>query len=311
MVVINGESPTYFKKVLSQFEERFHPVSEFEFNTIEEMASSYWRMRRAWALETRTLDKAIAFQPENQDPLGRITAGFHYAAANRNLGLIHRYEARLHRMYRRSLETMLMLEQQRVPPGPHSGHRPPDDASDAAFPIVGNGLEIFPNEPSPTSGQPEPPPSQPAACVPAPVPSPDPAANAAQSTPDGARVAAVQRITGPLGRIVVLLAAIAAAALFGRSLAQNSRPLVGSIGPIQRGEPASAARFPKCPDWQLRARGELASTPMAYGLAVTPVHGKIPPIADCQKDFSGKWTRIVHFHCLPRRGGLESESLGV
>ena len=105
----------------------FQSVDGLELATVEEMAASLWRIRRAWAIETRMLDNHTAAQPEG-DLLDRITAAF--TEPNHALGqaLMHRYETRLHLMYQRAFHNLLILRQEipnsRIPnePNPISGH---------------------------------------------------------------------------------------------------------------------------------------------------------------------------------------------
>jgi hypothetical protein len=52
-------------------------------------------------------------------------------AASPELNLLHRYEARLHRIYQRALDNLLILGEPELPkePSPISGHQPPEDES--------------------------------------------------------------------------------------------------------------------------------------------------------------------------------------
>ena len=75
---------------------------------IEEMVAAAWRLRRAWALEARTLDNEMAAQAAD-DPLDRMTAAFSGLAGSQPLELLHRYETRLHRCYQRALYNLLLL----------------------------------------------------------------------------------------------------------------------------------------------------------------------------------------------------------
>jgi hypothetical protein len=97
-----------------------------EFGMVEEMVASYWRMRRAWAIETRMLEDAANAQPES-DPVGAIAAAFTSLAASPALALMHRYETRLHLVYQRSLHNLMLLRALAVPnePSPISGHLDP------------------------------------------------------------------------------------------------------------------------------------------------------------------------------------------
>jgi len=128
-VVLESESQEAFDALMAQLIERFQPADGIELATVEEMAASLWRIRRAWAIETRMLDNHTAAQPEG-DLLDRITAAF--TEPNHVLGqtLMHRYETRLHLMYQRAFHNFLILRQEipnsRIPnePSPISGHQP-------------------------------------------------------------------------------------------------------------------------------------------------------------------------------------------
>jgi hypothetical protein len=135
-VVMQEESRESFEAHLAQHLERLQPADAVELGMIEEMAPASWRMRRAWALETPMLDNAAA-APGNagdlvagqsdcaapDDTIGRVAAAFTGLATHPALGLMHRYEIRLHLIYQRSLHNLLLLR------------------------------AVLPNEPSPNSGQ--------------------------------------------------------------------------------------------------------------------------------------------------------------
>jgi hypothetical protein len=90
--------------------QRFAPVDDFEYGLIEELAAAYWRLRRAWALETEMLENAMQKQTARRQ-LARMDAAFGDLAAQPKLGLLHRYESRLHLMYQRALHSLLLLRQ--------------------------------------------------------------------------------------------------------------------------------------------------------------------------------------------------------
>jgi hypothetical protein len=117
------ESLESFEALLTQHLDSLQPVDGVEFGMIEEMVSSYWRMRRAWAIETRMLEDAANSQAES-DPVGSIAAAFTSLAASPALALMHRYETRLHLVYQRSLHNLLLLRALAVPnePSPISEH---------------------------------------------------------------------------------------------------------------------------------------------------------------------------------------------
>jgi hypothetical protein len=106
---------------------------------IEEMCASYWRQRRAWAIETALLDKQIALQPDGANS-ERLAAAFDRLAAAPTLPLLHRYDTRQHLMYQRALRTLIMLRTVKNPndPSPISEH--PPDAIAPSAPAVGQPI---------------------------------------------------------------------------------------------------------------------------------------------------------------------------
>ncbi len=122
-IVMERESLESFEALLSQHLNSLQPVDGVEFGMVEEMVAAYWRMRRAWAIETRMLEDAANTQDES-DPVGSIAAAFASLSASPALALMHRYETRLHLVYQRSLHNLLLLRALAVPnePSPISGH---------------------------------------------------------------------------------------------------------------------------------------------------------------------------------------------
>lgn len=129
---MDKESLASFEALWLQHLDSLQPVGGVELGMVEDMVASYWRMRRAWAIETRMLQDAANIQEGESDPLGRIAAAFTTLAASPALALMHRYETRLHLVYQRSLHNLLLLRALAVPnePSPISGH------SDAPGPVL-------------------------------------------------------------------------------------------------------------------------------------------------------------------------------
>jgi hypothetical protein len=125
-LTLGTESRESFDALLALHLERFQPADGVEYTMIEEMVASYWRMRRAWAIETRLLDDQIAAQPGRRDgnELAHIATAFSQLAVSPSLALIHRYETRLHVMYQRALHNLLLLRTVAAPnePSPDSEH---------------------------------------------------------------------------------------------------------------------------------------------------------------------------------------------
>jgi hypothetical protein len=122
-IVLDHESRENFLILLQQHVDRFQPANEVESGMIEEMCASYWRQRRAWAIETALLNKHIALQPGETAP-ERMAGAFDRLAAAPTLPLLYRYETRQHLMYQRALRTLIMLRTVKNPndPSPISEH---------------------------------------------------------------------------------------------------------------------------------------------------------------------------------------------
>lgn len=123
--VVEDEPGEDFPILLQQHIDRFRPAGEVEFGMIEEMCAACWRQRSAWSIETRILDTETAAQPDG-DARRRMATAFHGLTAAHSLSLVHRYEARLHRLYQRSLRTFILRRRVDLPnkPSPISEHSP-------------------------------------------------------------------------------------------------------------------------------------------------------------------------------------------
>jgi len=127
-IVLPAENEEAFHQLFQQYVERFAPVDGFELGLLEEMAASYWRMRRAWAIEKTDLAEAIDSQPPG-DQASRITAAFRQLASSPEIPLLHRYETRLHLMFQRAFQNLVLLRTLEAPnpalpnePSPISEH---------------------------------------------------------------------------------------------------------------------------------------------------------------------------------------------
>src|ERR1017187_5452909 len=164
-VVVEGESHEGFEKTLTEYLERFQPADAVEFDIVEEMVAAGWRMRRAWAIETRLLTDCVDAQ-DPCDGTGRLAAAFNTMADSKALALMHRYETRMHRVYQRALKNLLLLQTSKVPnePNPISEHldttpdlQPPAPGPQPAAPDAPQPApaadhdHAVPNEPNPIS----------------------------------------------------------------------------------------------------------------------------------------------------------------
>ena len=133
-LMLQDESRAAFDALLAQHLDRLQPADGVEYGFIEEMVAAYWRMRRAWALETRMLENRVAAQPPG-DEIDRMATAFTDLANQPALGLMHRYETRLHCIYQRALHNFLLLRaaapaipNEPNPISEHPAELPPPDA---------------------------------------------------------------------------------------------------------------------------------------------------------------------------------------
>jgi hypothetical protein len=57
-IVLWNESLPDFEETFHHYIDRFQPVDEIDFTSVEEMAVNYWRLRRAWSIEPECLTSA-------------------------------------------------------------------------------------------------------------------------------------------------------------------------------------------------------------------------------------------------------------
>jgi hypothetical protein len=110
LVVLKEEPPEAFAELLNDYNARFNPADGVEAGMVDEMVATFWRMRRAWAIENRLLDTAMATQP-GDSPVDRLTSAFSALAADNQFNLLHRYETRLHMMFQRAFHNFVLLRQ--------------------------------------------------------------------------------------------------------------------------------------------------------------------------------------------------------
>lgn len=122
-VVLPEEDSANFDFVLAEHIRRFQPADIAELVVVEEIALTFWRLRRAWASETSLMDRGVkADQPH--DEVACIDPAFSTLAASHQLALLHRQTARLQRVYQIAMSTFLLLHNGDSPnePGSPSGH---------------------------------------------------------------------------------------------------------------------------------------------------------------------------------------------
>ena len=141
IVLMQDESPEAFRQLLDDHLLRFRPVDGVEVGFVEEMTAAAWRLRRAWAMETRMLDNRVAEHPGSSaddaadSRLDCMAAVHSDPDAQHSIDLLARYETRLHMMYQRALHNLLLMRALDMPnePNPISGH-PVEESALPALP---------------------------------------------------------------------------------------------------------------------------------------------------------------------------------
>jgi hypothetical protein len=136
-LVLADEDSDLFEVMLQGFVDRFQPVDNVEFSLVENAAAAIWRQRRCWGLEKSLVDQASRATQGDPDPVAPIATGYASLALSPGLPLIHRYEARLERIFHRTLATLERLRDSRntnLPnePNPTSEHGHPLSESSVA-----------------------------------------------------------------------------------------------------------------------------------------------------------------------------------
>ncbi|MSV27664.1 MAG: hypothetical protein EXQ52_02825 [Bryobacterales bacterium] len=109
-ILLKGEDTEVFSKLHRQFLDRFLPTDGIEAGLIEEMVSSWWRMRRAWSIEKELIQSEL-FSERDPNVVSRTAKAFAYLSLSPGLNLVHRYEARLQRNFQRAMDNLLLLRE--------------------------------------------------------------------------------------------------------------------------------------------------------------------------------------------------------
>jgi len=146
-VLLPGESEEGFRQTVDEYVARFAPVDSLELGFIEEMASSYWRMRRLWAIENNLWTRGMDQQSDSLT-LDCMSGAFRQLAISPEFTVLHRYEARLHRIFQRALHNLLLLREENLPNEPRSQFRTPRGNSPLDSDEPSPSTIQFPQEPS-------------------------------------------------------------------------------------------------------------------------------------------------------------------
>ena len=117
VIVLEVEPDDAFQELCRSYAARFDPQDDVEAGMIHEMVANTWRLRRAWAIENRYFDTAVASQ-DGSFPTDRLMSAFSSLADSNRLNLLHRYETRLHMMFQRAFRNLLILRKLDPPPCP-------------------------------------------------------------------------------------------------------------------------------------------------------------------------------------------------
>ncbi len=165
-VVVPGEDPAAFQSLIDSHIAKLGAADDTERDLIEEMAAANWRQRRLWAIEAALFQEATAAQPPGTH-LARLAAAFSTLADNGRLALLYRYETRLHLMYRRAYQNLVLMRNAPVPNEPENppvfnepsdfppAGRPDSDAPSASHPIGMDepGLQAHTDQPNVLTSQ--------------------------------------------------------------------------------------------------------------------------------------------------------------
>lgn len=115
-VVLPDESQEDYDALLAAYTQRFQPADQVEFDLVESMAVSRWRLRRIANIETHLLADEIADRATRataKDPDQLLASAFRSQSAT--LATLTRYENSLNRAFDRALKQLQLLQRARVP----------------------------------------------------------------------------------------------------------------------------------------------------------------------------------------------------
>ncbi len=126
-IVMDNECKEGFTTLIGQYRDSLLPEDAIEEGIVQEMAASFWRMRRAWAIETNSLNQNLPYS-NPQDPslapqdgpapgsdqefmeeVDRITASWNAVAGTREFYRLQQREGELHRIFQRGIRVIMQL----------------------------------------------------------------------------------------------------------------------------------------------------------------------------------------------------------
>jgi hypothetical protein len=167
-LLLDCEKRECFDELLQSHIDRFQPADEVEQGLIDDMCAARWRISRAWAIETQTLDAQVAL--EKGGGLPAMAAAFNTLATAPATALMHRYQARLQLMYQRAVRTLIMLRTIPLPDLPNEPNPTIEHPSTIGLPACRltrippvsaptATVSAKPTAPTPPAADPGPPPS--------------------------------------------------------------------------------------------------------------------------------------------------------
>jgi hypothetical protein len=118
VVVLQNESQDQYQADLHDYLDHFRPQSKPETDLVHQLAAAHWRLTRYAGVESgileRKMDDQAAWVESKYDEIPenyRLAIAFEaLSGRNGSLGLLNRYQARLHREYQRLLKTLIELQ---------------------------------------------------------------------------------------------------------------------------------------------------------------------------------------------------------
>jgi hypothetical protein len=134
-IVLEGESEQEFDALRQAYLDDFQPRTRAQFDLVDQLAATRWRLNRVMALQTALMDHQITRQEPEIRKMYSVCDGETRAAIayqhlcddSRALESLNRHEARLSAELRRTLK---LLEEFHQEPNPANEHPQPDDVTE-------------------------------------------------------------------------------------------------------------------------------------------------------------------------------------
>jgi len=118
IVVLQNESEDQYQADLRDYLDHFRPEGKPETDLVHQLAAAHWRLTRYAGVESGLLERKMDDQADRiDDKYEEIPENHRLAIAfealsgrNGSMGLLNRYQARLHREYQRLLKTVIELQ---------------------------------------------------------------------------------------------------------------------------------------------------------------------------------------------------------